>query len=66
MVIQTVYLGDAVYASFSSGQILIFTSNGMEHSDPIYMEPETLGALFKYATECLAPNLEVEIEREIA
>jgi hypothetical protein len=46
------YLGDSVYAEFDDNQIILTTENGVpfDPSNKIYLEPEVLGALFKYAT----------------
>ena len=43
------YLGDGVYASIEHGMIRLVTSNGVEDSPPIYLEPQVLSALWDYA-----------------
>lgn len=42
------YLGDAVYASFDGYQIKLRTTNGIETTNEIYLEPETFNNLVKW------------------
>lgn len=39
------YLGDGVYAEWDGYGVWIYTSNGIENSDRIYIEQETLQSL---------------------
>ena len=43
------YLGDGVYAEFDGYGIKLTTENGVEVSNSIYVEPEVLRALVKFA-----------------
>ncbi len=45
------YLGDGVYACVEAGMIKLWTSNGVENSPPIYLEPEVMKALNEYAQQ---------------
>lgn len=46
---ESVYLGDAVYASFDGYHIWLHTSNGVETSNEIALEPPVYKALVRYA-----------------
>jgi hypothetical protein len=49
-VIEPTYLGDGVYAEADqNGCISIYTSNGLTQSQHIWLEPEVLDSLNKYA-----------------
>jgi hypothetical protein len=43
------YLGDSVYADFENGMVKLTTENGMGPSNTIYLEPEVMRALIRYA-----------------
>ena len=43
------YIGDGVYAYFDGYQIYIYTSDGIEESDVIALEDNTMIALIDYA-----------------
>ena len=43
------YLGDSVYAEHENGMIKLTTDNGMGASNTIYLEPEVMAALERYA-----------------
>jgi hypothetical protein len=40
-----VYLGDAVYARVVDGEMTLYTSNGIEETNVIVLEPEVLARL---------------------
>jgi hypothetical protein len=42
------YLGDGVYVGIERGMIALYTSNGRETTNMIYLEPEVLGAFLRY------------------
>jgi dTDP-4-amino-4,6-dideoxygalactose transaminase len=42
-------LGDGVYASFDGFQIVLTAENGAETTNRICLEPETIGALIRFA-----------------
>ena len=44
-----VYLGDSVYADFNGFMIVLTTENGLGPSNTIYLEPEVMLALIRYA-----------------
>lgn len=44
------YIGDAVYASFSGGMIKLRTETA-KGNEVIWVEPETLSALIKFASQ---------------
>lgn len=46
------YLGDGVYAEFDGYQIWIYTSNGIERSPKIALEPSTFVSLVEYHKSC--------------
>ncbi|MGA3064155.1 MAG: hypothetical protein ABSD90_13175 [Methylocystis sp.] len=43
------YLGDGVYATFDGYQAVLTAENGVETTNRIYLEPETIGALIRFA-----------------
>lgn len=43
------YLGDALYVELTNGMLRLFTSDGVEDLDEIYLEPGTLEQLIAYA-----------------
>lgn len=43
------YLGDSVYADHNGSVVLLTTNNGFGDKNPIYLEPEVLRALVRYA-----------------
>lgn len=43
------YLGDGVYAAEERGMIRIWTTDGISEGDSIYLEPEVLAALNRFA-----------------
>ena len=45
------YLGDGVYAEVDDEFILLTTNNGLETTNKIYLEKETLTNLFNYVNE---------------
>jgi hypothetical protein len=49
------YLGDGVYASFDGYTINLTTENGISVTNSIYMEPEVMGAFFKYVEQFKSP-----------
>ena len=42
------YLGDGLYAAFDGWQIELYSSNGQEKTNQVYLEPEVLVAFWKY------------------
>jgi hypothetical protein len=46
--VPRIYLGDGVYARFDGYQVVIWTSNGIDKSAEIALEPEVLRALVQY------------------
>ena len=46
---EVTYIGDGVYAYFDGWQVMIYTSNGIEDSEPIGLEDNTMIALIEYA-----------------
>jgi hypothetical protein len=50
------YLGDSVYADFLDGfMICLTTENGLGPSNTIYLEPEVMLALIRYAESLKKP-----------
>ena len=45
------YIGDGVYAWFDGYQVWIYTSNGVEESKPIALDPLTMNSLINYANK---------------
>jgi len=50
------YLGDGVYCGFDGFQIWLWTSNGVQNSEPIALEPHTLNNLNAYAARVMAKD----------
>lgn len=42
------HLGDGCYAAIENGMIKLTTSNGIEDTNTIYLEPETYETLVRY------------------
>lgn len=42
------YLGDAVYAEWKNGILVLTTEDGIQATNAIYLEPEVIDALLKY------------------
>jgi Holliday junction resolvase len=42
-------LGDGVYASFDGFQIVLTAENGAETTNRIYLDPDVIGALIRFA-----------------
>ena len=49
--IEPTYLGDGVYASFDGFMIVLYTSDGITNSPPIYLEPSVYHALRTYGAK---------------
>lgn len=49
MSVDETYLGDSVYAGGDCGGVTIWLDNGVGRNSEIYLEPETLAALVKFA-----------------
>jgi hypothetical protein len=47
-----IYLGDGVYASFDGYQIWIWTSDGINQSHRIALEPKAMTSLVSYIKRC--------------
>lgn len=45
------YIGDGVYAEFDGYYIWLYTSNGVDESTRIALEPEVLSNLNNFATQ---------------
>jgi hypothetical protein len=64
MALRSTYLGEYIYADYSpiTNQFTIWSTYS-----PVWcvinLDPDTLGQLFNYATRCLAPDLDVTVER---
>lgn len=43
-----VYLGDGLYASFDGFQVKVYSSNGINATNEIYLEPVVFAALAAY------------------
>lgn len=50
------YLGDAVYASFDGYHIVLRTSNGIEVTNEIALEPQVLDALDLFRKQLQTPG----------
>jgi hypothetical protein len=53
--VNPTYLGDGVYADFTTGMIMLSTPAGGP-LNTIYLEPEVYQALVKYADTCWPRN----------
>lgn len=47
------YLGDSVYAAVENGMIKLTTENGDGPSNTIYLEPEVMIQLHRFATDAI-------------
>ncbi len=47
------YLGDGVYIKTHQGQLLLYTANGIEVTNKIYLEPEVAELLVNYINKIL-------------
>ena len=45
------YLGDSVYAEIEADMIRLSTNDGIVESNTIYLEPDVLEALIRYAVK---------------
>ena len=45
------YLGDGVYVDFDGFQIVLTTEDGLRATNTIYLEPEVVNALFRFAQQ---------------
>jgi hypothetical protein len=48
MVIDDSYLGDGLYVSFDGWQIELYASNGIEKTNSVLLDSDTLAAFLKY------------------
>ena len=54
---DSTYLGDAVYATFDGYQIWLHTSNGIEVTNSIALEPAVYDALVRYVHKAYSKQL---------
>lgn len=54
------YLGDSVYADYSSGQLQIYTNNGEGDNNEIFIDSDVLTNLFKYVETSLAVKITIK------
>ena len=45
------YVGDGAYAKFNNHEVIVYTSNGIEQTNTISLEPEALQKLVNYARD---------------
>lgn len=55
-----IYLGDAVYCEFDGYQFRLTTEDGMGPTNEIFLEPQVLDILNKFADKVLKPQEEGE------
>lgn len=53
------YLGDSVYADYSSGMLRLYTNNGEEDKAEIFIDSDTLTQLFKFVERSLNVKITV-------
>lgn len=46
---QEAYLGDGAYAEWLGYTFVVYTSNGIERTNEVYLEPEHMEALIAFA-----------------
>jgi hypothetical protein len=56
MVIDDSYLGDGLYASFDGWQIELYASNGIEKTNSVLLDSDTLAAFLKYVERLRESN----------
>jgi len=54
------YLGDSVYVKFDGYQLILYTSNGIEIQNEIYLEPRVLKILIDFIETLKNKDLEDE------
>lgn len=52
---NAVYLGDGVYADFQNGQVMIWVSDGVTHSNVIFLESQVFANLMIFGHRMYAP-----------
>jgi hypothetical protein len=57
------YLGDGAYADYSTGDLRLFTTNGLEEENEIFLDGDCLTALFKYVERCLKVKITIKPEQ---
>lgn len=58
------YLGDSVYAEIDQGMIKLTTENGDGPSNTIYLEPEVMIQLHRFATDAIEAETPLPKEAE--
>jgi hypothetical protein len=46
-----VYLGDGLYVDFDGFQIRLFASDGINHTNTVYLEPSVIAAFLNYVKD---------------
>lgn len=45
---QAVYLGDGAYAEWNGWSFVVYTSNGIERTNEVYLEPSHMRELIRF------------------
>ncbi len=53
------YLGDGVYGYYSNGALRLYTDNGVEQANEIFIDGDVLTSMFKYIERCLYVKINV-------
>jgi hypothetical protein len=57
---KTEYLGDSVYADYSTGILRLFTFNGETEQNEIFVDSGTLTNFFKYIEKTLQVKIKIK------
>ncbi len=54
---QILYLGDGAYVEYTKGgEFMLYTSNGIQITNTIYLEPAVMESLYKFFKKCIEVN----------
>ena len=59
-----VYLGDGVYGDYSNGDLRLYTDNGVEQTNEIFINGDVLMCIFKYVERCLSLKISIAEQKE--
>ena len=56
---EPVYLGDGVYGDYSTGDLRLYTDNGVEQANEIFINGDVLSSMLKYVERCLFVKINI-------
>lgn len=60
----TDYLGDSVYGDYSTGDLRLYTDNGLGAENEIFIDSDTLTNMFSFIERCLNVKITVKPAEE--